>query len=196
MAVISFITHASLIQNTKLSLAMAFAVVGLIGILWLILDDRLLDFIEKWFKISLVQKAIPKFRKFHTSIYTYRHHKRALSLSILWSVVFMILAITNVYVSARAFYSPISFLDMVVIVPVILVVSMVPLTFNGLGIQEWAFVILFTWIGLPPSVGLSTIILIRAKGLLMAIIGGFLYPVLKLSKADNPQSSKADQTLS
>lgn len=196
MAVISFVSHGSLIQNTKLSLAMAFAVLGLCGILWLVLDSRPLDFIERWFQFSFVQKAIPKFRKFHASLIAYRHHKKALSLSILWSVIFMTLAIVNVYVSASAFYTPISFMDMVVIVPVILVVAMVPLTFNGLGIQEWAYVILFTWIGLPPSVGLSTIILIRAKGLILDIIGGLLYPVVKLSHGETAQSTSADRPLS
>lgn len=194
MAVISFISHLSLVQNTRLSMAMAFAVIGLFGILWLILDSRPLDFIDRWFKFSLVQKSIPKFRKFHTSLNTYRHHKKALLLSVLWSVIFMTLAIVNVYVSASAFYSPISFMDMVVIVPVILVVSMVPLTFNGLGIQEWAYVILFTWVGLPPSVGLSAIILIRAKDLTMAIIGGFLYPTVKLSKGKLEKSTSTDRS--
>ena len=196
MAVISFLSHMNLIQNTRLSMAMAFVVIGLFGILWLVLDSRPLEFIERWFKFSLVQKAIPKFRKFHASINAYRNQKKALLLSTMWSVIFMMLAIVNVYVSASAFYTPISFMDMVVIVPVILVVAMVPLTFNGLGIQEWAYVMLFSWVGLPPAVGLSTIILIRAKDLLMAVIGGFLYPVIKLSKGEPAQGTSANRPLS
>jgi uncharacterized membrane protein YbhN (UPF0104 family) len=94
----------------------------------------------------------------------------------------MVLAVTNVYSSSRAFHEDISLIGVATIVPVILVVAMVPLTVNGLGLQEWAYVFLFSWIGLPESVGLSTILLIRAKELLVALAGGVLYPILKLSK--------------
>ena len=182
MAVISFLTHFRFTSDMRLTLAMALAVAGLLGVLWLILDSRPLDLFEKWIRFPFFEKVYPKIRKFHASILAYRGQRRALMLSLLWSVVFMFLAILNVYISARAFHQPVSFLGMVVIVPVILVVAMVPLTFNGLGIEEWAYVLMFSLIGLPAAIGLSTIILIRGKQYLAATIGGIIYPFFKISK--------------
>lgn len=182
MAVIAFITQINVINDIRLTLAMAFAVTGLVGVLWLIMDTRPLGLIERYIHFPLVEKVIPKFRKFHTSISAYRSQKRALALSLLWSLAFMLLAIANVYVCARAFHQSVPFLGVVVIVPIILVVSMVPLTINGLGIQEWAYVLLFTLIGLPAAIGLSTVILIRGKDYLLALIGGIIYPFFKISK--------------
>jgi uncharacterized membrane protein YbhN (UPF0104 family) len=71
---------------------------------------------------------------------------------------------------------------------------MVPLTFNGIGIQEWAYVLLFQLIGLPASVGLSTILLIRFKDISMALIGGLLFPYLKLSEGRSVLTSEAKET--
>jgi uncharacterized membrane protein YbhN (UPF0104 family) len=77
-----------------------------------------------------------------------------------------------------AFQKPVSLAEVSVITPVILCVAMIPITVNGLGIQEWAYVLLFSWVGMPASLGLSTILFIRAKDVFMAIIGGLLYPVV------------------
>jgi hypothetical protein len=185
-AIFSFLSNLKFIQDWRLTLAMGLATFGLLGVFWAILDPRPLDLFEKYVRIAIVQKYIPKLRKFHASLVAYRHNQRAIALSLAWSLVFMLLAVFNVYASASAFYQPISLLQVAIIVPIILVVSMVPLTFNGLGIQEWAYVVLFTWIGLPASVGLSTIVLIRAKELVVAISGGLLYPVVKLTAKPGP----------
>jgi uncharacterized protein (TIRG00374 family) len=194
VAVVSFISQFNIINDFRLTLAMAFAVVGLFGILWLLLDPRPIRIAEKYATFSFARKLMPKVKKFHSSLTAYRTQRRALALSIVWSFVFMFLAILNVYVSARAFHEPIPFSGVVVIVPIILVVSMVPLTFNGIGIQEWAYVLLFQLIGLPASVGLSTILLIRFKDISMALIGGLLFPYLKLSEGRSVLTSEAKET--
>jgi uncharacterized protein (TIRG00374 family) len=147
----------------------------------LVLDTRPLNLLSRWAPFPVVQKYLPKLQKLHSSILAYKNQRRALVLALVWSLAFMVLAIFNVYTSARAFHQPVSVGGIALIVPVILVVAMMPLTFNGLGLQELAYVILFSWIGLPGPVGLSTIVLIRAKDLLVAALGGILYPVVKIS---------------
>jgi uncharacterized protein (TIRG00374 family) len=189
MAIFSLVSQFQLMKDARLTLAVGFAAFGLLGVLWVVLDPRPLRLVSGWVRFPILQKYIPKLRKFQESLYAYRTHKRALILSILWSFVFMFLAITNVYSSARAFHQEISLVGIAIIVPVILVVAMIPLTVNGLGLQEWGYVTLFSWIGLPGSVGLSAIILIRAKSLFIAAIGGTLYPALKLSKGKLGSSS-------
>ena len=182
LAIISLFSRLRSVGDIRLSLGLWAVMAGLLAALWMILDPRLLDLIERRVNLPIVQPYVPKFRKFHSGLVAYRAEKQALAAALFWSCVFMVLAIANVYASALAFYKPVSFLEIAAVVPVILVVSMLPLTFNGLGVQEWAFVLLFPWIGLPASVGLSTIVLIRAKSLLVGVLGGFVYPVIKLSK--------------
>jgi glycosyltransferase 2 family protein len=192
MAIFSLLYQLQLRSDLRLTLAVGLATVGLLGVLWLILDPRPLDVFTLGVKIPLFQKYVPKLKKFRHSLNAYRNHQRALALSIFWSVIFMLLAITNVYSSARAFHEEVSLFGVAIIVPVILVVAMIPLTVNGLGIQEWAYVFLFSWIGFPETVGLSTILLIRAKDVLFALLGGILYSVLKISKTEPIPKSGLD----
>ncbi|MBZ0294032.1 MAG: flippase-like domain-containing protein, partial [Anaerolineae bacterium] len=103
-----------------------------------------------------------------------------LVLSLVLSLGFYALAILNVYFSSLTFYQPINLLDIAIIVPIIMVVSMLPLTFNGIGVQEWAYVLLFGWIGVPEAIGLSAILLIRVNTMIAALIGGAVYPQIRL----------------
>lgn len=192
LALISFVSHITLIQNQVLQLTMVVALAGMVSVVWLILDARPLNFIAGHIKVPVAQKYIAKLQKFHASLYAYRQRKGTLVLACCWSLVFMLGAIVNVYVSAMAFHQPIGFMDIVIVVPIILLVAMMPLTFNGYGIQEWAYVLLFTWIGLPASVGLSTIVLIRAKNILSAVMGGLVYSRLKLQQEGALVSGSAD----
>lgn len=188
MALLSFVFHPQIISDVRLISAMTFAITVLLLMLWLILDHRPLEMITRRVNFSLIHKFSPRIRKFHASLYEYRTYRRALSFSVLWSFVFMVLAILNVYISAMAFHKPISFIHMFVIVPIILVVSMIPITINGLGLQELTYVLLFSLIGLPGSVGLSTILLIRGKEILFSITGGVIYPLIKMSNSSNASS--------
>jgi uncharacterized protein (TIRG00374 family) len=179
-AVVSLLTNFKLINDAGLTPVVFLSVVVLLVILWLVLDTRPLLFLNQHVKVPIAQKFVQKLQKFHNSINAYRKKKLTLAIALFWSLIFMLLAIANVYASASAFYQPISWVDISIIVPVILVVAMFPITINGFGIQEWAYVFLFTMIGLPASVGLSTILLIRGKDILLAIIGGLVYPVLRI----------------
>ncbi len=179
-AVASLVSHLELLQGTGLVPVVILAVLILAAVLWLVLDARPLNLVTRWIRFPFAQKYILKLHKIHTSINTYQHERSALLASLFWSVVFMLLAIANVYTSALAFSRPVSLVDVAVVVPIILVVAMFPITINGIGLQEWAYVLMFTWLGMPASLGLSTILLIRAKDILLALCGGIIYPLLKI----------------
>jgi glycosyltransferase 2 family protein len=184
LAVIALLTHWRLIDDVRLKALMAMAVAGLAVLIWLIVDERPLRFVSRSIKIRPLAPFFAKLHAIHSSLNAYRHQRGVLAQALLWSLVFMLLAIGNVYTTAQAFYRPaISFLDIAAIVPILMVVSMMPLTFNGLGIEEWAYVLLFPIFGLPASVGLAAVLLVRAKALLVASIGGVIYPYMKLRAA-------------
>lgn len=181
LALVSFLTNLTLFDDTALTLAMAAVLAGVVGVLWLVLDPRLLNLVERTIKFKFAQKLLGKFRKFYDALQAYKAHRRVLVVVFLLSLAFYALAVLNVYFSSLTFHQPVSLLDITIIVPIIMVVAMMPLTFNGYGIQEWAYVLLYPRIGLPASVGLSAIVLIRAKNLVAALFGGLVYPGIRLA---------------
>jgi len=183
LAVLALLGNLSLIQDTTLTMAVLAVVVMFVGLLWVIFDGRLLNFIERLIPLPLLKKYTTKFRKFQTSLYAYKDRRRVLVTVFAWSVVYHLLSILNIYVCARAFYPDTPLLGIAIIAPILNVVGMLPLSFNGVGVQEWAFVLLFKWLNLPPSVGLSAIFLIRAKTLIIVVMGGLFYPTVRLNSA-------------
>ena len=83
------------------------------------------------------------------------------------SLVFQLLTIVNTAVACWAvgFYD-FSWFALAVVVPLILLVSAVPITPNGLGVQEGAFTYLMQFAGASPEQGLAVALVLRAKSYL------------------------------
>ncbi|HYN08544.1 MAG TPA: lysylphosphatidylglycerol synthase transmembrane domain-containing protein [Vicinamibacterales bacterium] len=62
-------------------------------------------------------------------------------------------------------------------IPIILLVMLLPITFNGLGVSQWAFVWTFTRVGVPEANAFALSILFVALGLVGNLPGGILYAV-------------------
>ncbi len=173
-AVIALVTRIALVENPLLTLAVLGVTFGLIMIVWLAVDKRLIVWFERVLPKPL-HKYLAKFGKFQTSLYRYQNQPRALLRALWWSLLFNAGAIVYSWLTALAFHQPISLLDLATIIPLTMVVAIVPLSFNGIGLQEWAFVLLFPLIGVPASVGLSAMLTIRLITLSTALLGGVFY---------------------
>lgn len=120
--------------------------------------------------------------KVEEAINVSRTNKILLVKAFALSFVYHILAVLNVYVCGLAvgWESP-SISGLCVVVPLVLLVSMVPVTPSGLGIQEGAFLFFLQRIGATRSQGLAVGVLLRAKFFVVALVGGFIWMGLKKS---------------
>jgi uncharacterized protein (TIRG00374 family) len=96
------------------------------------------------------------------------------------TVLFYALTWLNVYVSFRAFGVDPGFLAVVALVPTIMFVAHLPLTFLGnLGFFESVFVFYFLQVDILPAETLAMGLLLRVKLLLLGLAGLFVYLVYK-----------------
>ncbi len=103
-------------------------------------------------------------------------NKKLFFLSIIYSVAFHFLAVINTYLACCALSWPeVSIVDLFLVLPLILIIGGLPLTPNGLGLQEGAFTFFLKSIGATSSLGLAVGLLLRAKVVLLAGLGGILY---------------------
>ena len=79
--------------------------------------------------------------------------------------------------------------DLFVVVPLILLIGAVPVSPQGLGIQEGAFVFFLSGVGASSGQAMAIALVLRAKSYLLAAVGGLLWFGLSRSVSD---SSKAD----
>lgn len=172
---ISLALKVSLVEDVMLLISLGIAFIGYVGGTWMVFDPSLLSYIRKKSRWKITDKFLQKLLRVQEAIYIYKDHKKELVYSMILSFVFYFVGLVNVYVSALAFGVSISFVDLMIVVPIILILTMIPVSLGGLGLQEWAYYFMFSKVGVPGAVGLSVALLMRAKSVILGLIGGLIY---------------------
>ena len=128
-------------------------------------------------RIPILQRPVAKAGRFHDALTAYRHHRGAIATAMCWSALFYAGAVVNVYLGCRALGAPMDLWNIAAVVPVVLLVSMLPITLGGLGLAELGYVTAFTALAMDPAVGLTAALLLRAKVLLWSS-SGYLWKIL------------------
>ena len=114
-----------------------------------------------------------KLRKLYNALNAYKEHKSIVTKLILISLAAQVLSVVLLYCIIRGISQDVSFLNLLLIMPLVSVASMIP-SINGLGVREGAFVIfLGEFISKENAAAVS--ILFLANILITSFIGGVLY---------------------
>lgn len=120
-------------------------------------------------------RARDKFLAFHDAVLSFRAEKGVIALALLHSVLFQFLTSVNTWIVCRALCLDIRFLDIMVVVPIILLICAIPVTPNAAGIWELAFTVFFSRLGYDRSTGANIALVLRAKNIVVALLGGLFY---------------------
>jgi len=108
------------------------------------------------------------------------------SKAMILSLAFHMMTIVNTYLACRVIgWNDPDLAGLFVIVPLVLLVSMVPLTPNSLGIQEGAFSFFLQRIGGTASEAFGVGIILRVKVMLIALIGGLVWVLYRRGDKNN-----------
>ncbi|MBN1480450.1 TIGR00374 family protein [candidate division KSB1 bacterium] len=178
MAILAFGLALRQLWSVWLTVALMICLVGYLSILITILNPKILHWFSRRVRISAAQKVFVKLGKFQKATLSLKNNTSAFTFAIVNSFLFYILAVVNVYASALAFRAPITFLDALIITPIVMVITMIPISIGGIGLAEGAYFFVFGRMGIPGAVGLSVALLLRAKALVAGVVGGFYYSTL------------------
>lgn len=181
LAVAAFLTHLEKIHSNLLAFAVFSALFGLAAITWVAFDPTVLDFVIR-LSPAPIAHHLNRLKKVQAALHRYRGQRRLFASSFVLSLMFNAAVILYMYVSVSAFQQSVSLAGVFFIVPITMVVGMTPLTFNGVGLQEWACVLLYPQIGVAAPVALSAMLLIRGITLFSSVIGAVLYMHLKAQR--------------
>lgn len=126
---------------------------------------------------SLLQKLIKILESFHT----YARNRRCLLTALAVSFIFQlnIIVINKVY--SLAFGLEVPFMVLLTIIPLVYLTEMIPLSINGLGFREGAFVFFYQLIGHSSEAGFGVALLVLTLRYTMGLIGGALLVVTLIS---------------
>lgn len=105
-------------------------------------------------------------------ILAFRSASRSLVASYAISVAFYFLAALTVWLACRAVGRPVDLGYLAVAVPSVLLAGLMPVSVNGLGITEGGYVLFLGMAGVSTVDALSVALLVRARILLTAVVGG------------------------
>jgi uncharacterized protein (TIRG00374 family) len=136
--------------------------------------------VGRWFRPVLefhrwTARLIHELSKTAQAIEYYRGQVAPIALTLALSVLFYIEVILFDYVVILSVAGDISLLEVVFIAPLIILVSLVPISVNALGIAEGAFVLFYTQAGLAPEEALAAAVLRRVLVLGYSLGGGVIW---------------------
>ncbi len=174
LALTSVALRPGLLEDPRVALALAVAFAGFGSLLVAVLDTRVLSLCRRLLPHPILARWVHKAGQLQEAIRSYRGTRLWWRVSAL-TVLFYLLAILNVYVGCLAFSATPPLFAIGVAMPVILVISMIPISIAGIGLQEWSYYVIFEQVGLPGALGLSVALLMRAKAILAGGVGGIFY---------------------
>lgn len=115
------------------------------------------------------------FKDFYYSLHGFKKQKPVLTAVMFVSLIYQSLNILTIYILALSLGIDIPILYYFLFIPIVLAVAMMPISLNGLGVREGAWVLLFGQVGVPAARALSMSVLSFLVITVVSLAGGFLY---------------------
>ncbi|WP_459938339.1 lysylphosphatidylglycerol synthase transmembrane domain-containing protein [Desulfonatronum parangueonense] len=109
--------------------------------------------------ISSIEKLLHSLTEIHRSFVDFLSKPLVLGHVFLWNALNQIFRIFQVHFLFLALGFPVSLYLEFAFVPIIMLLTLLPITYFGLGVREGAFIFFFSQVGVPPSVSLSVALL-------------------------------------
>jgi len=182
IALVAFASNLSSFRDPRFALALGAGLVVYIAVAVAVVLPGPLAWGLRRFPDGLPGRLVGKLIRVQSAIHDYTGQARAIVMALALSLLFHLTAMVYIYISSRAFGVTLPARTLLVIVPVIMFISSLPITVGGLGLFEWAFFFTFGASGAGGSPGLLVGLLMRANSLLFSLWGGVIYAVKGVGK--------------
>jgi glycosyltransferase 2 family protein len=168
-------------ENIPFATLSALLILGLIIVVAnaILLSPKKIRFLNR---LPFIKNKIVKITDLQDQIIKIFHKKDIIVKAILFSLIFHLLAIINIFVICHGIgWYEVPIFKLATVLPLILLISGLPLTPSGIGLQEGAFFYFLHNIGATSEQALAVGVILRAKWVLLAMTGGGLYLINKKS---------------
>lgn len=136
-------------------------------------NDRIFGFFFALFSKIKVLKIGEKINSLFTSLRIIKDHRGQLLINLALSFMIQVVFVFTNYFIVLSQGLNISFTDLVIYVPFISIISMIPVTINGLGLREWSYMTFFASAAKEETVALSLSFFIVT--VVFSLLGGLFF---------------------
>ena len=151
-----------------------------IFIFFLILNPHILGLHKLAKKIMFLQKILDKLNNVYNTFLSFKSHKWTLVKVIFYSLTLQFAVIINYWLASKSLGIALSLNVFIFIVPVVSIISMLPISLGGIGVREGFLVFLMVSIGAQNEKAAMCSLLLLAMLLAVGIIGGLIYAIRPL----------------
>jgi len=179
----------NLIGRWDIILLFLACVSSLVGAVMIISSPKLLILVEPWLQKLGLGKIAARFAKIQILLIKFAQHRTAIALSMGLSMLLQLAIVYYHYLIAQQLKISISYLQLLVFIPIIVVVTLLPISLGGLGLKEGLWVYLFNRIGLTTEQALLLSLTITALSWILSFPGALILLLdstgFKLAKQEN-----------
>jgi hypothetical protein len=118
---------------------------------------------------------VEKIKKFHHQFYFFKKNPYLFLKIMIFSFLTQILTCFSFFIISKAFYLDLNLIYFFILVPVVTVISLIPITIAGLGTREAASVYFFSFLGVEKSIALGISLVNFFFWVFTAFLGGIIY---------------------
>lgn len=155
---------------------------ALVGGVLLIMSPHLLQWVTPWLRRFKLGAIAARLIKIQTLLQQFSSHRSALATSIGLSFILQLGIVVYHFLIAQQLGIDISFLALVIFIPIVVLLTLLPISLGGLGLKEGVWVYLFSRVGLRAEDALILALTLTLLGWLLSIPGGI---ILLLRSNDN-----------
>ena len=126
-------------------------------------------------KVLLMGRIAAKLTRFGEAVGAYSSAPGELVVAGLWSILFYGVLVLFQFAVLHAVGSSITLVDAALVAPLVPLVSLLPITANGLGLTEGAFVLFYCQMGVPAEQAFAAAILRRLVTIAVSVPGGLMW---------------------
>jgi len=154
------------------SLILSFFGLSLLALFLTPVADIILGKLPERSRFNTVKQKIGQFRE---TILFYRKRKGALGKAFFWAALLQINVIIHYYLIGEALHLNIALLDYFIFIPIVHLILLIPITINGLGLREGAYLEIFKYYLVSSAAAISFSWIDLAFMLIVGILGGIIY---------------------
>jgi len=117
---------------------------------------------------------------------------RSATIVLACSVANHLLGVTAAWCCVKAVAAPVSFAQVLFLMPPVILIATVPVSIAGWGVRESSMIVAFAYAGLAQSDGLTLSILFGAVGFIVGMVGGIVWIVSGLRLRSFAEARRAE----
>lgn len=179
IAVVALAIGFQQIQSPLIWACVGASTLFLVAVILCLWHERLSQFCLRLVTGILPDRLTEKVEKLHQALHSYKYHRRTLALTILLSAILQVMFAFYYVLTAAALGIDIAVFYFILFLPIVTLVTMLPLSLGGLGIREAALVVLFAEVGIASADVLAMSLTAHVLNTVLSLWGGIILLVRK-----------------